>query len=173
MPRLARLAQEDGNHRPARTEHAGQVCDPSDDADPKEPPEELPKGSVGELYVKGPNVFHRCYKHPMATAEYSSPDGWFRTGDVGFMDQEGCLTITDRVKELIKYKGFQVAPAELEGLLVSHELVVDSAVIDLQLKGQGTEGPRAYIAPRGGPPSSATGSRSSDCRLASDQGSRL
>lgn len=65
---------------------------------------ELPRGQTGELYVKGPNVFGGYHNNPTATAECLE-DGWFRTGDVGFMDEAGNLTITDRVKELIKYKG--------------------------------------------------------------------
>jgi acyl-CoA synthetase (AMP-forming)/AMP-acid ligase II len=65
---------------------------------------ELPRGKIGELYVRGPNVFSGYHNNPSATAECLE-DGWFRTGDVGFLDDRGNLTITDRVKELIKYKG--------------------------------------------------------------------
>ncbi|KIX08854.1 uncharacterized protein Z518_03511 [Rhinocladiella mackenziei CBS 650.93] len=110
---------------------------------------ELPRGELGELYVMGPNIFKGYYKNPAATMACLHDD-WFRTGDIGFMDSEGNLTITDRAKELIKYKGSQVAPAELEGVLVDHELVDDAAVIGVPLPGQGTEGPRAYIVRKGG-----------------------
>lgn len=79
---------------------------------------EVPEGEVGELYVLGPNIFLGYHNNPIATAECLSPDGWFRTGDVGFQDHEGNFYITDRVKGLIKYNGFQVAPAELEGMLL-------------------------------------------------------
>jgi acyl-CoA synthetase (AMP-forming)/AMP-acid ligase II len=112
-------------------------------------PMELPQGEVGELYVKGPNVFGGYHNNAAATAECLS-DGWFRTGDVGFLDAEGNLTITDRVKELIKYKGFQVPPAELEGYLANHELVDDVAVVGVESQELGTEVPRAYVVRKGG-----------------------
>jgi 4-coumarate--CoA ligase len=71
---------------------------------------ELARGKIGELYVKGPNVFGGYHNNPNATAECLE-DGWFRTGDVGFLDERGNLTITDRVKELIKYKGEILSPS--------------------------------------------------------------
>ncbi|OQV10171.1 AMP-binding enzyme domain-containing protein [Cladophialophora immunda] len=108
---------------------------------------ELPRGKVGELYVRGPNVFGGYHNNPNATAECLE-DGWFRTGDVGFLDDKGNLTITDRVKELIKYKGFQVPPAELEGYLASHPLIDDVAVVGVESQELGTEVPRAYIVPK-------------------------
>lgn len=110
---------------------------------------ELGPGETGELYVKGPNVFSGYHNNPSATAECLE-DGWFRTGDVGFIDKAGNLTITDRVKELIKYKGFQVPPAELEGYLADHELVDDVAVVGVESAELGTEVPRAYIVRKGG-----------------------
>lgn len=110
---------------------------------------ELPRGETGELYVKGPNVFLGYHNNASATAECLE-DGWFRTGDVGFIDAEGNLTITDRVKELIKYKGFQVPPAELEGYLANHDLVDDVAVVGVESQELGTEVPRAYIVRKGG-----------------------
>ena len=73
---------------------------------------EVPVGDVGELYLRGPNVFLGYHQNPAATRDCLSADGWFRTGDVGYQDSKGNFFITDRVKELIKYKGFQVAPAE-------------------------------------------------------------
>jgi len=110
---------------------------------------ELPVGETGELYVKGPNVFTGYHNNPSATAECLE-DGWFRTGDVGFLDKDGNLTITDRVKELIKYKGFQVPPAELEGYLASHDKVDDVAVVGVESAELGTEVPRAYVVRKGG-----------------------
>ncbi|KAL1958303.1 hypothetical protein VTO42DRAFT_4620 [Malbranchea cinnamomea] len=110
-------------------------------------PQEVPIGQVGELYVRGPNVFKGYHNNPAATAAALSPDGWFRTGDVGYQDAEGNFYITDRVKELIKYKGFQVAPAELEGLLTDNEAVDDVAVIGVESEEHGSEVPRAYIVP--------------------------
>ena len=111
---------------------------------------ELKAGETGELYMKGPNIFLGYHKKPGATKECLSEDGWFRTGDVGFVTERGDLTITDRVKELIKYKGFQVPPAELEGYLVDSEMVDDVAVVGVESEEQGTEVPRAYIVRKGG-----------------------
>ncbi|KMU76650.1 LOW QUALITY PROTEIN: 4-coumarate-CoA ligase [Coccidioides immitis RMSCC 3703] len=119
------------------------MTSPEDDSEPQE----VPVGEVGELYIRGPNVFLGYLDNPAATAACVSPDGWFRTGDVGYQDSEGFFYITDRVKELIKYKGFQVAPAELEGLLTDHEAVSDAAVIGVESAENGTEVPRAYIVP--------------------------
>lgn len=74
-----------------------------------------------------------------------SLDGYFKTGDVGYVDRDGNFYITDRVKELIKYKGFQVAPAELEGLLASNPIIDDVAVIGVYDASEATEIPRAYV----------------------------
>ncbi|KAL2856576.1 hypothetical protein BJY01DRAFT_203042 [Aspergillus pseudoustus] len=108
-------------------------------------PREVPTGEVGELYVRGPNVFLGYHNNPAATADSISPGGWFRTGDVGYQDAKGNFYITDRVKELIKYKGFQVAPAELEGILVDNSAIDDVAVIGIESAALGTEVPVAYI----------------------------
>lgn len=123
------------------------VPGPGQESDGKK---EVPRGEVGELYVRGPNVFVGYHNNPAATAECLDEEGWFRTGDVGFMDDKGNLTITDRVKELIKYKGFQVPPAELEGYLADHDLVDDVAVVGVESLELGTEVPRAYIVRKGG-----------------------
>lgn len=126
-------------------------CEVSTDVEKDgEKPREVKEGEVGELYVKGPNVFKRYHNNKNATAECLDEEGWFRTGDVGYMDKNGDLWITDRVKELIKYKGFQVAPAELEGYLADHELVDDVAVVGVDSEELGTEVPRAYIVGKGG-----------------------
>lgn len=106
---------------------------------------ELPLGAAGELYVKGPNVFKGYHNNAEATAECLSPDGWFRTGDVGYITERGNLFITDRVKELIKYKGFQVPPAELEGYLIEFPGIGDCAVVGIYNEELATEVPRAYI----------------------------
>ncbi|KAL5343934.1 hypothetical protein BJX70DRAFT_3634 [Aspergillus crustosus] len=108
-------------------------------------PREVPTGEIGELYLRGPNVFLGYHNNPAATADSISPDGWFRTGDVGYQDPSGNFYITDRVKELIKYKGFQVAPAELEGILVDNSSIDDVAVIGIESAEHGTEVPVAYI----------------------------
>lgn len=111
---------------------------------------ELPTGEVGELWIKGPNVFKGYLNNPEGTKNALTEDGYFKTGDVGYQDKDGNFFITDRVKELIKYKGFQVPPAELEGLLVSHPGVNDCAVIGVYDKDQATELPRAYVVPKDG-----------------------
>jgi 4-coumarate--CoA ligase len=72
-------------------------------------------------------------------------DGYFKTGDIGYQDKDGNFYITDRLKELIKYKGFQVAPAELEGLLVSYEKVADACVVGVYDEGQASELPLAFV----------------------------
>ena len=105
----------------------------------------LSAGSTGELYLRGPNVFLGYHDNDIATRECLTRDGWFRTGDVGYMDENHFVHITDRVKELIKYKGFQVAPAELEASLLEHPEVADCAVIGIQDPVRRTEVPRAYI----------------------------
>lgn len=107
--------------------------------------DELPAGETGELWIKGPNVFRGYLNNPMATQNALTGDGYFKTGDVGYEDKHGNLYITDRVKELIKYKGFQVPPAELEGKLLSHPDIEDAAVIGVYKPEQATEVPMAYI----------------------------
>src|SRR3989442_8060355 len=76
------------------------------------------------------------------------PDGWLHTGDIGSVDQDGYLFIVDRLKELIKYKGFQVAPAELEGLLLKHPAVADAAVIPCP-DAEAGEVPKAVVVLKG------------------------
>jgi 4-coumarate--CoA ligase len=88
-------------------------------------------GEEGELWVKGPQVMQGYLNNAKATAETITPDGWLRTGDIAIVDEDGYMFIVDRLKELIKYKGFQVAPAELEATLVAMDGVVDAAVIGL------------------------------------------
>jgi 4-coumarate--CoA ligase len=106
---------------------------------------ELGPGEAGELWLSGPNIFKGYWKNDAATKDSLTEDGFFKTGDIGFQDEEHNFYITDRVKELIKYKGFQVPPAELEGKLMENELVDDVAVIGVNDEQQHTEVPRAYI----------------------------
>lgn len=106
---------------------------------------EVAVGEVGELWIKGPNIFKGYLNNKAGTENALTSDGYFKTGDVGFQDNQGNFYITDRVKELIKYKGFQVPPAELEGLLASHTQIDDVAVIGVYNKEQATEVPRAYV----------------------------
>ena len=99
-------------------------------------------GTPGEMVVRGPQVAKGYFRNPKANQEAYTPDGWFKTGDIGYF-RNGLLYIIDRKKELVKYKGHQVAPAELEALLTSHPLIADAAVIGVE--GEGTELPRAYV----------------------------
>lgn len=83
----------------------------------------------GEIWVKGPQLMKGYLNNPEETSKLIDKDGWLHTGDVGKVDKDGYLAVSDRIKELIKYKGFQVAPAELEGILLQHPAVADAAVI--------------------------------------------
>lgn len=112
--------------------------------------EEVPTGKEGEVWIAGPNVFKGYHNNPTATAESITPDGFFKTGDIGYEDEDGNMYITDRVKELIKFKGFQVAPAELEGLLVGHDHVSDVAVIGIYDERIASEVPLAFVVPGDG-----------------------
>ncbi|KAI2629024.1 hypothetical protein GGS21DRAFT_234878 [Xylaria nigripes] len=102
-------------------------------------------GQEGELWVKGPNVFPGYLNRPELQKDTFSPDGYFKTGDIVYIDAKGNLYITDRLKELIKYKGFQVAPAELEGILQGHKDIADACVIPAYDRNRETEVPRAYV----------------------------
>jgi acyl-CoA synthetase (AMP-forming)/AMP-acid ligase II len=110
--------------------------------------ESQPAGSTGELWFRGPQVFAGYLHNPKATAETIDPEGWVHTGDLGHFDDDGHLYITDRLKELIKVKGFQVAPAELEALLLTHPNVADTAVVGRPDERSG-ERPVAYIVAHG------------------------
>jgi acyl-CoA synthetase (AMP-forming)/AMP-acid ligase II len=110
---------------------------------------ELPPGEVGELWMRGPNVMAGYLDAPEATAATVDADGWLHTGDLARVDTDGVFTIADRLKELIKYKGHQVPPAELEALLLSHERIADAAVIGVR-DADGEEVPKAFVVPRPG-----------------------
>ncbi|KAK3192225.1 hypothetical protein K4F52_001855 [Lecanicillium sp. MT-2017a] len=106
---------------------------------------EAPTGESGELYLKGPNIFKGYWKKPDLDKENFTEDGWYKTGDVFYVTKDGQFYITDRIKELIKYKGFQVPPAELEAKIIGRKDVADVCVIGVWDKEQHTEVPRAYI----------------------------
>ncbi|KAG5017634.1 hypothetical protein JHK82_023234 [Glycine max] len=91
----------------------------------------LPRNTPGELCVRSQCVMQGYYKQEDETAQTIDKNGWLHTGDIGFIDDEENVFIVDRIKELIKYKGFQVAPAELEAILLSHSSVEDAAVVPL------------------------------------------
>ncbi|GJE91446.1 acyl--CoA ligase [Phanerochaete sordida] len=105
------------------------------------------EGEPGEIWLRGPTIFKGYLNKPDVTRDSITPEGWFKTGDAGVRDSEGYYSIVDRLKELIKYKGFQVAPAELEGVLIEHPDVADAGVIGVYSEEEATELPRAYVVP--------------------------
>ncbi len=105
-------------------------------------------GERGELCVRGPQVMKGYLNNQAATDAMIDGDGWLHTGDVAIVDDEGYFTVVDRVKELIKYKGYQVAPAELEALLLQHERITDAAVIGRPDEEAG-EIPVAFVVAQG------------------------
>ncbi|TKY70098.1 4-coumarate--CoA ligase 6 [Spatholobus suberectus] len=88
----------------------------------------LPPGSSGELWLRGPSIMKGYLNNEEATMSTIDKDGWLRTGDVVYFDHDGYLHISDRLKDIIKYKGFQIAPADLEAVLILHPEIVDVAV---------------------------------------------
>lgn len=110
---------------------------------------DLPPNKPGELWVKGPQVMLGYLNNRKATTDMLDADGWLRTGDIASIDEDGYLTIVDRLKELIKYKGFQIAPAELEALIITHPAVADVAVIGIPDNEAG-EVPMACVVMQGG-----------------------
>lgn len=113
-----------------------------------EDPEEVPLGphKTGELYVKGPQVMKGYLNNPEANKTAFS-NGWYKTGDMVYYDENGMFYVTDRIKELIKVKGFPVAPAELEEVIRNYPGVGDACVIGVPHEKWG-EVPRAYVIPK-------------------------
>jgi acyl-CoA synthetase (AMP-forming)/AMP-acid ligase II len=134
--------------RPTRPGSAGmlvpnteaRVVDPATGAD-------LPAGEAGELWVRGPQLMTGYLGNPEATAETLDTEGWLHTGDLVRIDADGWLFVVDRVKELIKYNGHQVAPAQLEAVLGAHPAIADCAVIGRPDEAAG-EIPVAYVVRR-------------------------
>jgi len=116
------------------------IVDPASGAD-------LGPGEDGELLIRGPQVMSGYLNNRDATAATLDADGWLHTGDIGRVDADGYFTIVDRLKELIKYKGFQVPPAELEAVLRTHPAVGDAAVIPIPDEECG-EVPKAFVVLR-------------------------
>tara|TARA_A100001037_G_scaffold99169_1_gene90496 strand:- start:1449 stop:2327 length:879 start_codon:yes stop_codon:yes gene_type:complete len=117
--------------------------------DTEDPDKQLGPDEVGELMVRGPQVMLGYFNNPQATEETLTNDGWLHTGDIGKMDEEGYVWVLDRKKELIKYNGFQVPPAELEGLLIEHPEIADAAVIGKPDEESG-EIPKAFVVKTAG-----------------------
>ncbi|MGF1427916.1 AMP-binding protein [Kitasatospora sp. LaBMicrA B282] len=105
---------------------------------------DLGTGERGEILIRGPQVMKGYFGRPTETDTMIDPDGWLHTGDVGYVDERGYLFVVDRVKELIKYKGYQVAPAELEALLLTHPQIADAAVVGVPEE-DGSERPKAFV----------------------------
>ena len=105
-------------------------------------------GEPGELWIRSESAMRGYLDDPQATAAMLDADGWVHTGDVVTVDEEGWFRVTDRIKELIKYKGFQVAPAELEDILLTHPAVADVAVVRSPDEHAG-EVPKAFVVPAG------------------------
>ncbi|KAK4489827.1 hypothetical protein RD792_000471 [Penstemon davidsonii] len=104
----------------------------------------LPRNQPGEICIRGPQIMKGYLNDVEATARTIDVDGWLHTGDIGFVDDDEDVFIVDRVKELIKFKGFQVPPAELEALLVSHPNIADAAVVPKKDEAAG-EVPVAFV----------------------------
>lgn len=98
--------------------------------------------------MRGPTIFRGYHNNPTATEKALTADGWFRTGDIGYQDVDGNLYITDRLKDLIKFKGYQVPPTEIEGILHEHHLVDDVSVVGVFNHEIASEVPLAYVVPR-------------------------
>jgi long-chain acyl-CoA synthetase len=109
---------------------------------------ELPVGEDGEIIIRGPQIMQGYWKAPEETAR-ALRNGWLYTGDIGHVDSDGFTYIVDRKKEMIKYKGFGIAPAELESLLMEHPAVMDSAVIGIPDDEAG-ELPKGFVVKRKG-----------------------
>ncbi|GBC08858.1 hypothetical protein RclHR1_08430007 [Rhizophagus clarus] len=107
--------------------------------------EELGVDQPGELCVRGPNIMKGYLNNKEATDSCIDSEGWFHTGDIATVDKSGNFYIIDRVKELIKYKGFQVPPTELEAILLTHPLIADAAVVGVYSEKHATEVPIAYV----------------------------
>ena len=146
---VTHLIRPDGENRPGSVGRplASTECrlvDPETGAD-------VEAGERGELWIRGPQVMRGYLGNEEATAATVDADGWLHSGDIATVDADGFFEIVDRLKELIKYKGFQVAPAELEALLITHPAVADVAVIGVPDEEAG-ELPKAYVVAADGAP---------------------
>ncbi|HEX2127641.1 MAG TPA: AMP-binding protein [Solirubrobacterales bacterium] len=143
---VTHVIRPDGENRPGSIGQplAGTECrlvDPESGSD-------VAAGERGELWIRGPQVMLGYLNNPEATVQTIDGEGWLHTGDIATVDDDGFFRIVDRLKELIKYKGFQVAPAELEALMLTHPEVSDVAVIGVPDQECG-ELPKAYVVPAG------------------------
>jgi acyl-CoA synthetase (AMP-forming)/AMP-acid ligase II len=105
-------------------------------------------GEDGEIWIRGPQVMRGYFNRPDDSRATVDADGWLHTGDIGHADADGCVFVVDRLKELIKYKGLQIPPAELEAALLAHPAVADAGVVPLGDEECG-EIPHAYVVLKG------------------------
>ncbi|WP_437584762.1 long-chain-fatty-acid--CoA ligase [Paramicrobacterium sp. CJ85] len=117
--------------------------------DPENPTEDVPIGEAGELIVRGPQVFREYFRKPEESAAVFVDDGWFRTGDIVTLDDDGFVAVVDRIKELIITGGFNVSPSEVENALRSHSSVADAAVVGLPNSHSGEDVVAAVVAAPG------------------------
>jgi acyl-CoA synthetase (AMP-forming)/AMP-acid ligase II len=151
MTEATALLSSDANDRTSRKLGSCGYLAPSIDARVMdvETLQELGPQETGELWVRGPNIMQGYWKQPDATTDTLVSDGWMRTGDIGYLDSDGCIYLVDRLKELIKYNAQQVAPAELEDIIQSHPNVLDAAVIGAPDEAAG-EIPMAFVVRKDG-----------------------
>ena len=126
----------------AAAEHRGALVDAETGVDVDAPADGA--SEPGELLIRGPQVMQGYLGNEAATAETLDDDGWLHTGDIATVTADGVYRIVDRLKELIKYKGYQVAPAVLEAVLLGHPSIADAAVIGV-LDADGQEVPKAFV----------------------------
>jgi long-chain acyl-CoA synthetase len=117
-----------------------------------DPSVEVPLGERGEMCIKGPNVMKGYWKKPEATAASMTPDGFFRTGDVAYMDEDGFVTIVDRTKDMILCGGYNVYPRNVEEAIYEHPSVAEVSVIGVEDSYRG-QSPKAFITLKQGAPS--------------------
>ncbi|KAL4891168.1 hypothetical protein BDV59DRAFT_209287 [Aspergillus ambiguus] len=108
---------------------------------------DIPNGQPGEICVSAPGIMLGYKDNKAATEEAMLEPGWYRTGDIGYLDLKGYLVIIDRIKDVIKYKGFQISPTELEEIIGQHPMVADSGVTSVWDDSEATEIPQAFIVP--------------------------
>lgn len=116
---------------------------------PDEPEREVEEGHEGEIQVRGPQVTLGYWSDIEGTRETILPGGWLRTGDIGKFDRDGYLKIVDRLKDLIKFRGYSVAPSEVERVLLTHPMVNEASVVGMPDETDG-EIPVAYLVLKDG-----------------------
>jgi long-chain acyl-CoA synthetase len=117
--------------------------------DPADPAKEMPLGDIGEICISGPNVMKGYWNKPEATAAMLTPDGFLRSGDIGYMDEDGFVFIVDRAKDMILCGGYNVYPRNIEEAIYEHPAVAEAAVIGVRDPYRG-QSPKAFITLKAG-----------------------